>query len=56
MVLFGGTLRNKFLSEKVMDKLENEKFKVYLPRTIPVNDQGIAVGQLAIGAHKRLML
>ena len=56
VVLCGGTFQNKFLSEKVMDKLENEKFKVYLPHIIPVNDQGIAVGQLAIGAHKRTML
>ncbi|MCD4709748.1 MAG: carbamoyltransferase HypF [Bacteroidales bacterium] len=53
IVLGGGTFQNRFLSEKVMDKLENEKFKVYLPSRIPVNDQGIAAGQLAIGAHRR---
>ncbi len=54
IVLGGGTFQNRFLSEKVMDKLENEKFKVYLPHRIPVNDQGIAAGQLAIGAHRCL--
>jgi hydrogenase maturation protein HypF len=53
IVLGGGTFQNRYLSEKVMDKLENERFKVYLPRRIPVNDQGIAAGQLAIGAHRR---
>jgi hydrogenase maturation protein HypF len=53
IVLGGGTFQNRYLSEKIMDKLENEGFKVYLPRRIPVNDQGIAAGQLAIGAHRR---
>ncbi len=56
IVLGGGTFQNRFLSEKVMDKLENEKFKVYLPGRIPVNDQGIAAGQLAIGAHRRKLM
>jgi hydrogenase maturation protein HypF len=53
IVLGGGTFQNRFLSEKVMNKLENERFKVYLPRRIPVNDQGIAAGQIAIGAYRR---
>jgi len=56
VVLGGGTFQNRFLSEKIMDKLENEQFKVYLPRNIPVNDQGIAAGQLAIGAHRRKIM
>jgi hydrogenase maturation protein HypF len=56
VVLGGGTFQNGFLSEKVLDKLEKERFKVYLPQGTPVNDQGIALGQLAIGAHKRLMM
>jgi len=52
VVLGGGSFQNSFLAEKVMDKLENENFKVYLPHRIPVNDQGIAAGQLVIGAHR----
>jgi len=55
VVLGGGTFQNRYLSEKVMDKLEKELFKVYLPQRIPVNDQGIAAGQLAIGAHRRIL-
>lgn len=51
VVLGGGTFQNRFLAEKVTGKLENEKFEVYLPRRVPVNDQGIAAGQVAIGAH-----
>jgi hydrogenase maturation protein HypF len=56
VVLGGGTFQNRFLSEKVMNKLEKEKFKVYLPHRIPVNDQGIAAGQLAIGAQRQKLL
>jgi hydrogenase maturation protein HypF len=56
IVLGGGTFQNRYLSEKLMDKLENEKFKVYLPGRIPVNDQGISAGQLVIGAHKRILM
>ena len=53
VVLAGGTFQNRFLTEKIREKLTIEQFEVYLPDTIPVNDQGIALGQLAIGAHKR---
>jgi hydrogenase maturation protein HypF len=52
VVLGGGTFQNRYLAKKVMEKLENERFEVYLPDRIPVNDQGIALGQLAIGAHQ----
>ena len=51
VVLAGGTFQNRFLTTGVRAKLEKENFKVILPHTIPVNDQGICVGQLAIGAH-----
>ncbi|MCP4310844.1 MAG: carbamoyltransferase HypF [Bacteroidetes bacterium] len=53
VVLAGGTFQNRFLTEKIRHKLDIEQFAVYLPEMIPVNDQGIAVGQLAIGAHRR---
>ena len=51
VVLAGGTFQNRFLTTNIRGKLEAEQFKVILPDTIPVNDQGICVGQLAIGAH-----
>jgi len=53
VVLAGGTFQNSFLTKKVIHKLENEGFQVYLPDHIPVNDQGIAAGQVAIGAHQQ---
>lgn len=53
VVLGGGTFQNSYLTKKVIHKLEIEGFRVYLPDNIPVNDQGIAAGQVAIGAHFR---
>jgi hydrogenase maturation protein HypF len=53
VVLGGGTFQNRYLAEKVIDKLEKHRFQVYLPDRIPVNDQGIAAGQVAIGAYRR---
>jgi len=53
VVLAGGTFQNRYLTKKVIQKLEIEGFQVYLPDNIPVNDQGIAAGQVAIGAHHR---
>lgn len=52
VVLGGGTFQNRYLTGNIMERLEKERFEVYYPREIPVNDQGIAAGQLAIGAHK----
>jgi hydrogenase maturation protein HypF len=52
VVLSGGTFQNRYLTKKVIHKLEYERFQVYLPNEIPVNDQGIAAGQVAIGAHQ----
>ena len=56
IVLGGGTFQNRYLSENVLNKLAKERFQVYLSRRIPVNDQGIAAGQLAIGASRRRLM
>ena len=56
IVLGGGTFQNRYLSENVLNKLAKERFEVYLPHRIPVNDQGIAAGQLAIGASRRRLM
>ncbi|MFC2089257.1 carbamoyltransferase HypF [Bacteroidota bacterium] len=54
VVLSGGSFQNRILTEKLMSKLAAKGFNVYLPGTVPVSDQGIALGQLAIGAAKRM--
>ncbi|MCK5694888.1 MAG: carbamoyltransferase HypF [Bacteroidales bacterium] len=56
IVLGGGTFQNRYLTRKVMDKLKKERFDIYLPHRIPMNDQGIAAGQIAIGAHRRKLM
>lgn len=53
VVLSGGSFQNRILTEGLFLQLEKEGFQVYYPRHVPVNDQGIALGQLAIGAALR---
>ncbi len=52
VILSGGTFQNKYLCENVEIQLKAQGFNVYLPDGIPINDQGIALGQLAIAANK----
>lgn len=53
VVLSGGTFQNVYLTENVEILLKSKGFEIYTPNGIPVNDQGIALGQLAIAAKKR---
>lgn len=54
VILSGGSFQNRILTENLVSKLSRESLEVYLPGKIPVNDQGIALGQLAIGAARRI--
>ena len=56
VVISGGVFQNRILKGKMLELLTAEQFMVYLPRRIPVNDQGIAAGQLAIGAARKDMI
>jgi len=53
VILSGGTFQNRILTENLIARLSREALDVYLPGKVPVNDQGIALGQLAIGAANR---
>jgi hydrogenase maturation protein HypF len=53
IILSGGTFQNRILICKLYELLCAEGFKIFLPDRVPVNDQGIALGQLAIGAAMR---
>ena len=53
VVLSGGTFQNKYLLEKVENKLKMEGFNVFVNEKTPCNDGGIALGQLVIAAKKR---
>ena len=52
VILSGGSFQNRNLSKKISRRLSGQGFEVYLPSAIPVNDQGIALGQLAVGAFR----
>ena len=52
VVLSGGSFQNRILTEKLISKLSKEALNIYLPGKIPVNDQGIALVQIAISSER----
>lgn len=48
VVLGGGVFQNMFLLHRLVSKLEESGFQVFIPRQVPVNDGGISLGQAAI--------
>ncbi|MFA6403353.1 MAG: carbamoyltransferase HypF [Salinivirgaceae bacterium] len=53
IVLSGGTFQNNYLTGNIENLLKRNGLSVYLPKSVPINDQGIALGQLAIAAKRR---
>ncbi|PMP65401.1 MAG: carbamoyltransferase HypF [Thermodesulfobacterium geofontis] len=49
VVLNGGSFQNRILLKNLWEKLEKLGFDVYLPQKTPLNDGGIALGQIIIG-------
>jgi hydrogenase maturation protein HypF len=52
VALSGGVFQNRLLSEMVYTSLVREGFAVFAHRQTPPNDGGIALGQLAVAAHR----
>lgn len=52
VVLSGGTFQNKYLLERMENKLNQYHFQVFTHSRIPCNDGGIALGQIAIAGKK----
>lgn len=50
VVLGGGCFQNKVFCEALIEHLQRADRQVFLPRRIPVNDGGLAAGQLAVAA------
>ncbi|RKY77664.1 carbamoyltransferase HypF, partial [candidate division KSB1 bacterium] len=50
--LSGGCFQNKFLLEKLTERLINEGFEVLNHALVPVNDGGISLGQAVVAAGK----
>ena len=53
LVITGGTFQNKYLTEKLIHLLDQTDLEIFLPRDVPCNDGGIALGQLAIAANRK---
>ena len=53
VVLSGGVFQNKYLLEGTETLLRTNDFEVYSQSSVPANDGGIALGQLAVAAKKR---
>jgi len=49
--LSGGVFCNRFLTNRLVARLQQEGFEVLLNRAVPANDGGLALGQAAIAAH-----
>ena len=52
VVLSGGTFQNRYISERLEERLRQNHFMVYAHRLVPSNDGGIALGQLAVAAKR----
>ncbi len=48
VVLTGGCFQNRYLLERVVQRLRDEEFHPYWHQRVPPNDGGIALGQVAI--------
>jgi hydrogenase maturation protein HypF len=46
VVLSGGCFQNKYLTERVVTRLQEEQFQPYWHQRVPTNDGGIALGQV----------
>jgi hydrogenase maturation protein HypF len=55
VVLSGGCFQNRYLSERVITRLEAEGFHPYWHQRVPPNDGGIALGQIFVWlqAHRK---
>jgi hydrogenase maturation protein HypF len=52
VVLTGDTFENRLLTERTVERLEQEKFEVYLNQAVPPNDGGLALGQIVWGNRR----
>lgn len=50
VVLSGGSFQNRYLTSRARQVLINEGYSVFVQQKVPVNDGGIALGQLAVAA------
>ncbi len=54
VVLSGGCFQNRYLTERLVGRLQEEGFRPYWHQRVPPNDGGIALGQIAVAAKRML--
>ena len=52
VILTGGVFQNRVLTELVSEALVADRREFWIPERIPLNDGGLAAGQLAIAAAR----
>jgi hydrogenase maturation protein HypF len=52
VVLSGGCFQNRYLTEHLVERLQEEGFRPYWHQRVPPNDGGIALGQIAAAAKR----
>ncbi len=53
LVLSGGVFQNRYIMGRLLHRLSFLDFEVYTNSMVPSNDGGLALGQIAIAAHKK---
>lgn len=56
IVLGGGVFQNALLQQRMVQRLTQEEFAVYCGSRVPVNDGGLAFGQVAVAAAQAEIL
>ncbi|WP_038056224.1 carbamoyltransferase HypF [Thermodesulfobacterium hydrogeniphilum] len=52
VILSGGAFQNRVLLKGLWEKFKKAGFEVFLPQKVPLNDGGIALGQIIVGQEK----
>ncbi|MBI5817982.1 MAG: carbamoyltransferase HypF [Verrucomicrobia bacterium] len=52
VVLSGGCFQNRYLTERAVQRLEQEHFRAYWHQRVPPNDGGIALGQVVAASRE----
>jgi len=55
IILSGGCFQNRYLSERIVERLREENFRPYWHQQIPPNDGGISVGQCVAASQSATM-
>ena len=53
VALSGGCFQNRYLTERTVTRLREEKFAPYWHQRVPPNDGGIALGQVVAALRQR---